>query len=93
MSQPPVPSHPPMHSIHPPPIEDSDLLNRFTYHAPTKEQIPVFEMVRKQGLEFAMAIVDHCPPSRETSLAITKIEEAVMHANSAIARHGLRSSE
>lgn len=29
------------------------------------------------------------PDSREKSLALTKLEEVVMHANSAIARNGL----
>ena len=32
-------------------------------------------------------LVDECPDSRELSVALTKLEEAVMWANAAIARN------
>ena len=37
--------------------------------------------------ELAYLIDDLCPKSREKSLAITKIEEAMMWANASIARN------
>ena len=59
----------------------------FTYHAPTTEKIKRHEAVRDAGHAMAIAIISHCPESRELSLALTKIEEAVMWANAAIARN------
>lgn len=59
---------------------------RFTYHPPKPEQLPKYERLRDEAKKFALTIVELCPESRETSLALTKIEEGVMHANSAIAR-------
>ena len=65
----------------------TDLQNRFTYHAPKNDQPARYEDIRKTGREFAEVVNAHCPDSRERSLAITKIEEAVMWANAAIARN------
>ena len=59
---------------------------RFTYHAPKEGQPIRYEMIRDHGKIMAVAIVKHCPDSRERSLALTKIDEAVMWANAAIAR-------
>lgn len=70
----------------PPPIAAEELANRFTYHAPTEGQPKLYETLRYQGLGFAKTIVDLTPPSREQSLALTALEEAVFWANAAIAR-------
>ncbi len=59
----------------------------FTYHAPKGNQIERYQVIRDTAKEFAAIVLDCCPDSRETSLAITKIEEAVMWANAAIARN------
>ena len=59
--------------------------NSFTYHPPTDDQIPRYEALRKIGKDLAQAIHSYAPDSREKSLAITKVEEAVMWANKAIA--------
>jgi hypothetical protein len=67
-----------------------DLENRFTYHAPSPEQIPVYQELRDRGKSAAALMNEVCPESRELSLAHTKLEEAIMWANAAIARHGLR---
>ena len=65
-----------------------DLNNRFTYHAPKNdEQIRQFQEVRRAGLDLVVLMCGYAPESRELALAITKIEEAVMWANAAIARH------
>lgn len=64
-----------------------DLGTRFTYHPPKNDQAIRYEMIRDWGRQFAEAIEDKCPHSRERSLAITHIEEAVMWANAAIARN------
>ena len=65
-----------------------DLERRFTYHPPKPGQEGKFDDIRSCALELALVVEDAAPPSREKSLAITKLEEAVMWANAAIARHG-----
>lgn len=59
---------------------------RFTYHAPNAEQIPRFGTIRDTAHQFAKEICALTPPSREQSLALTKLDEVVMFANAAIAR-------
>lgn len=64
-----------------------DLQNRFTYHPPKGDQAVHYSEIRRGGLALAGLIDDLAPDSREKSLAITKLEEAVMWANAAIARN------
>lgn len=61
--------------------------NDFTYHAPKPGQVERYNMLRENARTMALLIVRATPPSREQSLALTKLEEAIMHANSAIARN------
>lgn len=63
------------------------LENDFTYHAPKPGQADRYTYIRNVGRVFADAIVQETPPSREQSLALTAIEEAVFWANAAIARN------
>jgi hypothetical protein len=69
---------------------DGELVTRFTHHPPKdvgpRPQATRYAEIREQALAFARLVNDCCPESREKSLAFTKIEEAVMWANSAIAR-------
>jgi hypothetical protein len=70
------------------PADHEELANRFTYHPPKdEEQVARYQLIREHGHALATLVGNHCPASRERSLAWTKIEEAVMHANAAIARH------
>jgi hypothetical protein len=59
----------------------------FRYHAPLEGQIERYESLRSAGRALAHLINKFAPPSREQSLALTKVEEAVMWANAAIARN------
>lgn len=70
------------------PSEYQDLNNRFTYHAPKPGQPAICEMMRNEAKDLAMFIMSNCPRSRECSLAITHLEEAIFWANAGIARHG-----
>jgi hypothetical protein len=69
----------------------TDIENRFTYHAPHGTQTERYEKIRFQGKLLALRVESDCPDSRERSLALTKIEEAVMWANAAIARNEVPS--
>lgn len=61
--------------------------NNFTYHAPEKEQIEKYNEIRSNGKDFAYVLHFNCPESREKSLAMTNLEQAIMWANAAIARN------
>ncbi len=69
-----------------PQIDADELAVRFTYHPPHGDQPRRFMLIRDAALQLADLIVSNTPDSREQSLAITKLEEAVMWANAAIAR-------
>jgi len=64
-----------------------ELNNRFTYHKPKEDQASRYEQIRNVMKDTAFHILTACPDSREKSLAITKLEEAVFWANASIARH------
>lgn len=61
--------------------------NNFTYHPPSGDQPAKYEDIREWGKAMATQLCFACPPSRELSLALTKLEEAVFWANAAIARN------
>lgn len=61
--------------------------NNFKYHSPKEGQPERYELIRYKIKQLAYLIDENCPPSREKSLAITKIEEAMMWANASIARN------
>jgi hypothetical protein len=66
---------------------DPDLEKRFTHHPPKEGQPQKYDELRDVAKWLAYKIKNHTPPSREQSLALTKIEEAVFWANAAIARN------
>ena len=68
-------------------MDAADLENRFTYHQPKGDQAERYVDIRTLARDFAKQIDAMCPDSREKSLAITHIEEAVFWANAAIARN------
>jgi hypothetical protein len=64
-----------------------DLKNRFGYHQPPDEvAVKKHQAIRQRMYETALVVVDSTPSGREQSLAITKLEEAMMWSNAAIAR-------
>ena len=62
-----------------------DIDSIFTYHAPKGDQTQRYKALRDSAKLFALLVNDSCPDSREKSLAITKIQEAIMWANASIA--------
>ena len=67
--------------------DKKNIQNNFKYHTPKEGQPQKYEQIRAQAKSFAADLVTFCPPSRELSLALTALEEAVMWANAAIARN------
>jgi hypothetical protein len=59
----------------------------FTYHAPRGDQSTRYVALREAAKALAFSIAESTPPSREQSLALTKLEEAIFFANAAIARN------
>jgi hypothetical protein len=64
-----------------------ELVKRFTHHPPKGDQAVRYGEIRRGGLVLAEKIDDLCPDSREKSLAMTSLEQAIMWANAAIARN------
>lgn len=66
---------------------DLNIAHRFTYHPPHGDQPERYERLRAAGREFAELLAELCPSSPELSRAVAHVDEAVMNANAAIARH------
>lgn len=72
------------------PLTDEDaksIDNNFTYHSPKPGQNERYVNLRAQARQLAIQICYCVPKSRERSLAITKLEEAIFWANAGIARN------
>lgn len=67
--------------------KNQQIENNFTYHSPKGDQPAKYEVIRSNARDLAYFIDSVCPDSREKSLAMTKLEEAVMWANASIARN------
>ena len=68
-------------------MSDQEIEKRFTYHPPKEGQPRKYGELRAAVKDLAYLICDHCPPSRERERALDKLDEVVMLANAAIARH------
>ena len=64
-----------------------NLEKNFTYHPPKEGQPEKYATIRKMAHEYAEFLQENCPQSRELSLALTNLEQAVMWANASIARN------
>jgi len=69
-------------------VEAADIARRFTYHAPRPGQAEIYERLRAEARALATSINELCPESNEKSLAVTQLEQSIMWANAAVARHG-----
>jgi hypothetical protein len=69
------------------PEEQKRIDNNFIYHKPQGNQPQKYEVIRGSGKTLALTLCRLCPESRELSLALTKLEEAIFWANAAIARN------
>ena len=62
--------------------------HNFKYHSPKAGQPELYVEIRDTAKVLALLFLKSCPDGREKSLALTKLEEAVMWANASIARNG-----
>jgi len=76
-----------MKSYHIDPETDQRIENIFQHHPPFGNQLARYKQLRDEAKAFAYLIISSSPKSREQSLALTHLEEAVFFANAAIARH------
>jgi hypothetical protein len=64
-----------------------DIDNIFTYHPCGPEKEEKYVALRNEAKTFAKMILDMAPETPERTLALRKVEEAVMWANASIARN------
>lgn len=64
-----------------------DIVHRFTYHPPKEGQPEQYQELRTMAAQLADKMIRLCPVSREQSLALTHLEEAIFWANAGIARN------
>lgn len=67
-------------------MEHKELDNNYTYHAPNEAKALLHEEIRATVFVTAEHLNNMLPDCREKSLALTKLEEATMWANAALAR-------
>lgn len=75
------------------PGTQEDIDNRFAFHAADTVKREQHAAIRDACKGAAQEITKLCPASRETSLAITKLEEAMMWGNAALARFDTATGE
>lgn len=66
-------------------MTEEQIGNIFTYHRPFGDQPDRYERLRWEAKMLANTINRDCPESREKSLAITSLQQAIMWANASIA--------
>lgn len=67
-------------------MDPTDLIHRFTYHAPDAVKAQAHDSVRRWCRDLADFLNRELPEGREKSLAMTHLEEVMMWANAALAR-------
>lgn len=65
----------------------TECMRLFSGHDINDDQRIRMEHIRAKAMMLAMEVCGSCPESRERSVAVTKIEEAVFWANASIARN------
>lgn len=58
-----------------------------SYHPLTEGRAEKHEALRRAAKQYADALDEFCPPSRESSLAFTAVQDSLMWANASVAVH------
>jgi hypothetical protein len=69
-------------------MDATELHRNLTNQSVSGTQVDRIEVLRNAARDLGDEILEHCPPSREQSLAITNLEQALMWAVASIAREG-----
>lgn len=70
------------------PLTEDQVRDRFAYHPATSETALLHDAVRTACTELAVVLNERLPAARETSLALTALQETMMWANASIAING-----
>ena len=69
-------------------VGDAHIAKCFDHHPPSSDAVALqHEEVRENCRDLAQYLQDNLPVSREKSLALTNLEQAMFWANAAIARN------
>ena len=71
-----------------PPLSKQDLIDIFSHHPPSQGDTKRYQAIRAGALQFAQILIENTPPSADQTVAIRKLRESVMTANSAVALKG-----
>lgn len=66
-------------------VTQQDLVNWYSYHSPTADQVVAYEKIRHKARELAELFNAIAPPCADTTAAHRKLREATMAMNLAIA--------
>jgi hypothetical protein len=75
------------------PSEAARIDRAFSFHPATEETGPKHDAVREECKHLALWIERNIPPSRERSIALTHVQEAMWACNAAIAIDAAEQSE
>jgi hypothetical protein len=70
------------------PEVEEEVRELLSYHKLTDPQIEKGQAVREQAIQLVLTIIRNVPPGPDRTVAIRKIREAVMDANSCITHNG-----
>ena len=68
-------------------MTNEELNRNFKYHSPTGNKQEYCNQIRNSAKSFAGVVMYGTRPSREQSLALTNIEQAMFWANASVARY------
>jgi hypothetical protein len=66
-------------------VGEERINNIYSYHPPKNGQQDIYTALQTGGAKLHLLIESMCPPSRERSLALTKLEEVIMWAKKSVA--------
>lgn len=64
-----------------------DMRHNMLNHPPTDDAAALMTTMAEDFIDLAQIVQDHTPEGREQSLALTNLEQSLMWARAAIARH------
>lgn len=69
------------------PEQQSELDHAYGYHAPSPDQVKLYQAVNEAAKNFERVVLECCPSSADRTFATRQIRDARMTANRSIALH------